>query len=114
MVRVLFIMLAVVRAFHAEASNVIQGNVKLGFDNFELGYSLDTGAGNITFALSSGGKYDWYAFGLHNHEYGGMPDAEVFICSPQPSNLAGVFCQVGNTLKGHVVPALAKTPVGLL
>ena len=109
MVRVLFFVLAVIGAFHTVAS-VIQGKVKLGFDNFELDYSLDTAAGNIRFSLTSGGKYDWYAFGLHkDDESAGMPDAEVFICSPQPSNFAGVFCQVGNTLKGHTTPALAKT-----
>ena len=72
MVRVIFFMLAVVAAFHAEASTVIQGKVELGFDRFELEYYLDTGAGNITFALTSGGKYDWYAFGLHNHDYGAV------------------------------------------
>ena len=105
MLRSLFVTLALAGA---AASTIIQGKLKFGTSlHFEVDYSLDVDAGNITFMLTSDGHYDWYAFGLHNKSYGGMPDAEVFICNPQPSNLAGVFCQVGHTT-GHTTPTIAK------
>ena len=105
MLRSLFVTLALAGV---AASTIIQGKLKFGTSlHFEVDYSLDVDAGNITFMLTSDGHYDWYAFGLHNKSYGGMPDAEVFICNPQPSNLAGVFCQVGHTT-GHTTPTIAK------
>ena len=90
----------------AVAAVTIDGKIK--FSSFELGYTLDTSRDEITFSLNSDGKYDWYAFGLHNVTYGGMPNAEVFICNPQTTNLNGVFCQAGNTLKGHTTPTIEK------
>ena len=58
--------------------------------------------------MTSDGGFDWFAFGLHEDESGGMLDAEVFMCSPEVSNLNGQFCQNRNTKAGHKTPALDK------
>ena len=91
-------------------SIVINGTVEIvpAPKRFQLSWSLDTRAEEITFLMTSDGGFDWFAFGLHEDESGGMLDAEVFMCSPEVSNLNGQFCQNRNTKAGHKTPALDK------
>ena len=59
MLRSLFVTLALAGV---AASTIIQGKLKFGTSlHFEVDYSLDVDAGNITFVLTFDGYYDWYA-----------------------------------------------------
>lgn len=92
-------------AVTAASSSPITGTVVLDADAvFSLSWRI--AAPLITFTLSwnnTGG--DWAAFGLHPKPGLGMPDAEMFMCSPTSAG-GGTFCQVRNSAAGYALPAV--------